>query len=194
GQKISKSLGNVIDPYELIKTYGLDPVRYFCLRAVPFGNDGDFSRERMVSIINSELANNIGNLAQRTLSMIAKNCDGKIPQSGEETAEDKKLSGDVGQALNLAVMRDLFDKCEFHKILEKIVEAANHANIYIDAQAPWDLKKTNPARMEAVLYNLCEQIRKIAIVLQPFMPGSAEKILDQLSVPKDQRDFAHLSL
>jgi methionyl-tRNA synthetase len=194
GQKISKSLGNVIDPYELISTYGLDQTRYFLLRAVPFGNDGDFSRERMVNTTNSELANNIGNLAQRTLSMIAKNCDGKIPEKGHYEVDDNKLSHDVRQALELDMIRNLMNACEFDKVLEKIVQAASYANAYIDTQAPWALKKTNISRMHTVLYNLCEQIRKIAIFLRPFMPVSADKILDQLSIPKDQRSLAHISL
>lgn len=194
GQKISKSLGNVIDPYELIKTYGLDQVRYYVMRAVPFGNDGDFSRERMIGIINAELANNIGNLVQRTLSMIAKNCDGKIPNRGTYELADKALSNDVRQALDHAVLSEIIAKCEFDKVLERIVGAANLANAYIDTQAPWALKKTNIERMQTVLYNLCEQIRKIAIFLQPFMPDSAGKILDQLAIPSDQRNFEHIGL
>ena len=193
GQKISKSLGNVIDPYELIATYGLDQMRYFLLRAIPFGNDGDFSRQRMISTINSELANNIGNLAQRTLSIIAKNCGGTVPEHGESDPADKKLSDDVQQSLALETLRDLMNKCEFDKVLERIVQAANFANLYIDTQAPWSLKKTNIPRMNAVLYTLCEQIRKIAISLLPFMPDSANKLLDQLAVPASERDFTALS-
>src|SRR5262249_46975533 len=132
GQKISKSLGNVIDPYELMKTYGLDQTRYFLLRAVPFGNDGDFSRSRMVNVINSELANNIGNLAQRTLSMIAKNCEGKVPQKGDKEAADEALYNEVNQALDLKTVRNLIDHCEFDKLLERIVHAGSIANAYID--------------------------------------------------------------
>lgn len=193
GQKISKSLGNVIDPYELINTYGLDQTRYFLLRAIPFGNDGDFSRSRMISTINAELANNIGNLAQRTLSIIAKNCNGAVPEKGQLNNDDRQLSADVRQALDLNNLRALMDKCEFDKIIEKIVQAANFANAYIDVQAPWALKKTDIARMNMVLYTLCEQIRKIAIVLQPFMPDSAAKLLDQLAVPAGQRHLANIA-
>lgn len=193
GQKISKSVGNVIDPYELINSFGLDQTRYFLMRAVPFGSDGDFSRSRMTSIINSELANNIGNLVQRTLSMVAKNCDGKVPASGAIEPADKDLTEGVNQALNLVFITELMDKCEFNKVLERIVEAANLANAYIDTQAPWGLKKTNINRMNAVLYNLCEQIRKIAILLQAFMPASAEKMLEQLVVTADKRSFANIA-
>jgi len=193
GQKISKSLGNVIDPYELMKTYGLDQMRYFLMRAVPFGNDGDFSRDRLVGIINSELANNIGNLVQRTLSFIAKNCDGKLPEASDYQAADRELSQAVRMALDIPAIAGLMEHCEFHKVLERIIEAANHANVYIDLQAPWTLKKTDVKRMGTVLYNLCEQIRKIAILLQPFMPFAAEKMLDQLAVAKDSRSLGSIS-
>jgi methionyl-tRNA synthetase len=194
GQKISKSLGNVIDPYELMKTYGLDQMRYFLLRAVPFGNDGDFSRARMTSVINAELANNIGNLVQRTLSMIGKNCDGKMPQPRDYDPDDQTLSTAIREILDLDTIRDLMDRCEFNKVLERIVEASNAANAYIDEQKPWALKKTDPDRMQTVLFNLVEQIRKIAILLQPFTPTSAKKILDQLAIPADKRDLEDLAL
>ena len=194
GQKISKSLGNVIDPYELIKTYGLDQMRYFMLRAVPFGNDGDFSRARMASIINAELANNIGNLAQRTLSLIAKNCDGRLPTPKDYDAPDNDLAASVRAELDLDTIRGLMDTCEFHKVLERIVTASNAANAYIDEQAPWALKKTDPERMRTVLFNLFEQIGKIAILLQPFVPDAAKKMLDQLAMPEDKRTFADFAV
>ncbi len=193
GQKISKSTGNVINPYKLMQNYDLAPMRYFLMRAVPFGSDGDFSRSRMVSIINAELANNIGNLAQRTLSMIAKNCDGKIPECGEYGLADNTLSYAVRQALDLATITELMDRSEFNKVLERIVEAANLANAYIDTQAPWALKKTDVPKMHTVLYNLCEQIREIAIFLWPFMPASADKMLDQLAVPKANRTLVDIN-
>jgi methionyl-tRNA synthetase len=194
GQKISKSLGNVIDPYDLIKTYGLDQMRYFVMRAVPFGNDGDFSRARLASIINAELANNIGNLAQRTLSLINKNCDGKLPQPKDYDAPENTLSEDVRDVLDLDSIRGHMDKCEFHKVLERIVTAANAANVYIDEQAPWALKKTDPDRMRTVLFTLFEQIRKIAILLQPFVPAAAEKLLDQMAIPRDKRSIEDVAL
>jgi methionyl-tRNA synthetase len=189
GQKISKSLGNVIDPYELIKTYGLDQTRYFLLREVPFGNDGDFSREAFVRRINSDLANGVGNLAQRTLSQIAKNCGGVVPKCGSLSDADKKLLGAARDVLVL--MRQEFEVQAFHKALDVIWAVIGEADRYVDEQAPWALKKTDFARMETVLYVLAETLRHIGILLQPFMPMSASKLLDQLAVPVDKRSFAH---
>jgi methionyl-tRNA synthetase len=191
GQKISKSLGNVIDPYELMKTYGLDQTRYFVLREVPFGNDGDFSRAAMVRRINSELANGIGNLAQRSLSMINKNCGAKVPARGTLAGADFKL---LESARNLLPqVRQELDVQAFHKALDHIWTVIGDADRYVDEQAPWGLKKTNPARMETVLYTLAETLRYLAILLQPFMPDAMGKLLDQLAVPADQHTFAQLT-
>jgi len=191
GQKISKSLGNVIDPYELIKTYGLDQTRYFLLREVPFGNDGDFSRAALIRRINGELANDFGNLAQRSLSMIAKNCGGKVPVHGAFTDADKALLGKA-QAL-LGQLRAEFAVQAFHKALDHAWGVIGDANRYVDEQAPWALKKTNPARMETVLYVVAETLRYLGIVLQPYMPDMMGKLLDQLGVPADARSFAALT-
>ena len=190
GQKISKSLGNVIDPYELIRTYGLDQTRYFLLREMPFGNDGDFSRESMIRRINSDLANGIGNLAQRTLSMIAKNAGAKVPVCGALTESDEALLG-AAQALLDTVRKEL-DIQAFHKALDGIWSVIAQADRYIDEQAPWALKKTDLARMETVLYVLAEVLRHLALLLQPFMPDQAGALLDQLAVPAHERSFIHL--
>lgn len=191
GQKMSKSLGNVIAPADLIARYGMDASRYFMLREVPFGNDGDFSHAQALLRINNDLANGLGNLAQRTLSMIAKNCGEKVPAYGDFTAEDKELLS-MAQVKMLAAIRLELDRQRFHKSLEEIWSVVNAANAYIDTQAPWGLKKTDVARMETVLYVLAETIRCLGLIVQPFMPDSAAKILDQLSVPADQRDFTAL--
>lgn len=188
GQKISKSIGNVIDPLALIEEFGLDSTRYFLMREVPFGSDGNFSRNSMVTRINAELANNVGNLVQRTLSMINKNCDGNIPDQSKITSEDKALWQFSREQLD-AIRKDMADQ-QFHLSLEKVVAIASKANEYIDIQAPWVLKKENPERMQAVLYTLAETIRYIGILLQPFMPSSASKILDQLAVADDARTLA----
>ncbi|MDH3662899.1 MAG: methionine--tRNA ligase, partial [Alphaproteobacteria bacterium] len=187
GEKMSKSLGNALDPYELIETYGLDQLRYFLLREVPFGNDGDFSRTAMINRINADLANDYGNLCQRVLSMIGKNCGGEAPQPGlgSETAEDQALNG-ATEAL-LGVVRGHMEKQALHKALEAIFDVVGQANRYVDAQAPWALRKTDPERMEAVLYNLAETIRRLALLTQAFMPTASEKILDQLVVPAERR-------
>ncbi len=185
GQKISKSLGNVISPYDLVEEFGLDQVRYFMLREVPFGQDGNYSRQGMITRVNSELANTIGNLAQRTLSMIVKNLNGVMPERCDIQEVDAML---LNRAYGLLPqLRQHLDEQEFHVALEAIVDVARHANEYIDAQAPWKLKKENPARMGDVLYNLAECIRCIALALQPFVPDAAAHLLNQLNVDEDKR-------
>ncbi len=191
GEKISKSVGNVIDPFKLVETFGLDPVRYFLLREVPFGNDGDFSRRAMITRMNGELANDYGNLAQRVLAMIAKNCAGRVPAPGERTAEDKALA-EAGEGL-LVKLRAALDTQAFHEAIEHLWVVIRAANAYVDRQAPWKLAKENPARMATVLYVLAETVRKIAILTQPLMPESSGKLLDQLAVPPDARAFGSLA-
>lgn len=179
GQKISKSIGNVIDPLELIEEFGLDQVRYFLMREVPFGNDGNYSRSSMINRINAELSNNIGNLVQRTLSMIQKNCNGCVPES-ELTDADYALLEEAHITKHQDDIEQLIGRSKLHKVIEDILEIASAANEYIDIQAPWTLKKTDPARMETVLYTLAETIRCIGIMLQPFIPEAAGKILTQV--------------
>lgn len=191
GQKISKSLGNSIDPFELIAKYGLDPVRYFLMREVPFGKDGDFSHKAIVHRINSDLANDLGNLVQRVLSMIHRNCDAAIPEPGKFTGDDTALLAAIGDVLG--TLRQEMMAQGFHKALAALWDCVGQANRYVDAQAPWELKKKDPARMGTVLYVLGETIRQLGILVQPIMPGAGAKILDQLSVPKDARAFAHLT-
>lgn len=190
GQKISKSIGNVIDPFEIVHEYGLDQMRYFLLREVPFGNDGDFSRDSVANRINSELSNEFGNLAQRVFSMIYKNCDGHVPAYDALTEEDKQLLEMVNDTLVEA--RDKVDNQAFHEMLEVIWKLIRAANQYIDYQAPWSLKKTDPERMNIVLGVLAEVIRNITILLQPVMPQSAEKMLDYLSIPENQCSFGYI--
>ncbi|MEX2451127.1 MAG: methionine--tRNA ligase [Rhodospirillales bacterium] len=190
GRKISKSFGNAIDPLELVETYGLDPVRYFLLREVPFGNDGDFSRRAIINRMNGELANDFGNLAQRVLSMIAKNCEAQVPAPGDFTAEDMTLLSACHGLLKL--VRYHVDRQAFHEALIRIWSVIREANIYVDAQAPWTLRKEDPARMQTVLYVLAETVRHLAFLAQPFVPESASKMLDQLAVPETARSFAFL--
>ncbi len=188
GQKISKSVGNVIDPVGLIEKYGLDPVRYFLLREVPFGNDGDYSHRAMVNRMNGELANDYGNLAQRVLSMVNKNCAGVVPVRGDLTPEDHELL-DAAYAL-LAKLRDSMDRQMFHEALEAIWVVVRAANGYVDRQAPWALKKTDAARMATVLWVLAETVRSLALLTQPFMPTASARLLDLVAVPATQRNFA----
>jgi methionyl-tRNA synthetase len=191
GEKISKSLGNVIDPNELVAKYGLDQVRYFLLREVPFGNDGDFSHRAMVGRMTNDLANDFGNLAQRSLSMIAKNCDGRLPDPGEPTVADRALLDLAGGLMDR--LRGAYRVQAFNKALEATWEVIGAANRYIDEQAPWALRKTDPVRMGAVLYTVAETVRRLAILSQPVMPDSMASMLDQLGVPKDARDFTALA-
>ncbi len=190
GQKISKSLGNVIDPFDLVEDFGLDPVRYFLMREVPFGNDGDFSRAAFIHRNNGDLANDFGNLCQRSLSMIAKNCLGKVPAPGKLEAKDEALLKDI--ELNLPPLRERIDAQAIHLYLEDLRRLISEANSYISEQEPWALKKTNPKRMEAVLYTTAEAIRRLAILAQPVMPDAMNKMLSLLAVPEDQRTFAHI--
>jgi methionyl-tRNA synthetase len=187
GQKISKSTGNVIIPHELVERFGLDPVRYFLMREVPFGNDGDFSERAIIMRMNSELANDFGNLVQRSLSMIYKNCQKQIPEFGDFLEEDLTLMNASSALLNH--VRLSLDKQAFHEALDMIWKVIRSANSYVDHQAPWALKKSNPPRMGTVLYVLAETIRKITLLLQPFMPDSMDKILTQLSIPNHLRNF-----
>ena len=187
GQKISKSVGNVIDPIELVETYGLDAGRFFLLREVPFGNDGDFSRTAMVGRMNSELANDLGNLAQRVLSMVNKNCEGAVPAHGAFSDDDNEM---LAAAHNLIHQtREHMDVQAFNLALEDIWVVIRACNGYVDRQAPWKLKKEDPARMGTVLYVLAECIRHIALLLQPFMPDAMARMLDLLAISPEHRSF-----
>ncbi|MBL24345.1 MAG: methionine--tRNA ligase [Rhodospirillaceae bacterium] len=189
GQKISKSLGNVIDPFELVEKYGLDPVRFFMLREVPFGNDGDFSHQAMVGRLNGDLANDLGNLCQRVLSMIAKNCDKQVPEHGAFEEADNALL-EKATAM-LPAVRDRLDRQSFHNALTDIWQVVGEANRYVDAMAPWALRKEDPDRMATVLYVLAETIRRLGLIVQPFMPDAAAAILDLLAIEADKREFRH---
>ncbi|MCM2474719.1 methionine--tRNA ligase [Rhizobium sp. CG5] len=190
GEKMSKSLGNVVDPVNLVDHFGLDPVRYFFMREVSFGQDGSYSEEAIATRINADLANGIGNLASRSLSMIVKNCDGQLPAPGPLSDEDKAmLSAADGM---LAICREEMSKQMIHRAVAAIIGTVSEADRYFAGQAPWALKKTDPARMETVLYVTAEVVRQIAILLQPIMPDSAAKLLDLVAVPADKRSFASL--
>jgi methionyl-tRNA synthetase len=185
GQKMSKSLGNVIDPFELVDEFGADASRYFFLREVSFGQDGDYSREKLTNRVNADLANNLGNLAQRSLSMINKNCDGKVPQPGALTEADQAIIAEVGEAIDAA--QRAMDEQLVHEATGAIVAALSSANNYFAGQEPWALKKTDPDRMATVLYVTADTVRRLTIPMLAFVPASASRLLDQLAVPVDQR-------
>ena len=187
---MSKSTGNVVSPFELIAKYGLDQTRYFLLREISFGSDGDFSHAAMVRRINSDLANDYGNLAQRVLSMIAKNCGGVVPTPGSLTEADQVLLDSARTLLDRT--RSCMAEIASHKALELIWEVCGAANRYVDAQAPWTLRKTDPARMATVLWVLAETVRRLAILTQPYMPEASGKLLDLLAISPVERSFTSL--
>ena len=193
GNKISKSLGNVIDPFELVEKYGVDQIRYFLMREVPFGNDGDFSNSQLINRINSDLANGYGNLFQRVTSMIIKNCNAVIPiRPNDFQDEDLKLINSIRNSLQN--YRSLMDEQKFDQFLKNIWLVISDANKYVDNQAPWSLKKNDFQRMEVVLYTLIETIRQISIMLQPFIPNTSKSILDHIQIPLVQRDIKSIEL
>jgi methionyl-tRNA synthetase len=191
GEKMSKSLGNTIDPDELVATFGLDAVRFFLLREIAFGSDGSFSRKALISRLNVELANDLGNLSQRLLSLIARNCDGALPAPGTRTEDDAALL-DAAAALP-ELLRARMDRQAFGEALEEVWKVVRASNGYIDRQAPWALRKTDTARMAAVLRVLADTLRIIATVLLPFMPDSMGRMLDQLAIGLEARTLAGLA-
>ncbi len=191
GEKMSKSLGNVIAPKELVEEFGIDQTRYFLMREVPFGQDGNFSKLSMQNRINSELANNIGNLAQRTLAFINKNNDAMLPIVDVNKLYNETLLS--GLSLRLEAYLEYMKSQKFSHALEVVIDIANSANAFIDTQAPWVLRKTDIKRMEEVLYMLCETIRYIAILLSPFMPSAMKLLLDQLNISESMRILSTLN-
>jgi methionyl-tRNA synthetase len=188
GQKISKSLGNAIDPIQLVETFGLDPVRYFLVREIPFGQDGDFSRAQMIQRINGDLANDLGNLCQRVLSFIQKNAGGVVPVPENYTPEDQEILASSQDLLTLSKDHVLKHQA-FHRYLEDIWAIVGQANRYIDHMAPWTLKREDPQRMATVLYVLGEVIRKVALLIHPVMPQAGDKILIQLGLDPNPLSF-----
>lgn len=191
GEKMSKSLGNVIDPMDLAENFGVDQLRYFLVRNVHFGNDGTYSHEAIATSCNADLANSFGNLAQRVLSMLFKNCDGQLLAGFDETAEDKKLLEFVTQQCAAELPRHFDDLALSHGV-ESWIKAVFACNQYVDEQAPWGLKKTDPERMAAVLCTLFKAIRILAIAISPVIPAASEKLLDHMGVPADARNFADI--
>ena len=182
----------MINPYDLVETYGLDQVRYFVLREVPFGQDGDFSKAALIRRINVDLANDLGNLCQRVLSMVAKNADGRIPPKGTLTERDQYLLSLSAETLD--EVRDHMSRFEFHRALEAIWRICGESNKYVDEQAPWALRKTDMDRMNTVLHVLIQVIRDLGLYILPFMPESAAKILDLVAVPTEERTFSTLGI
>ncbi|WCT75003.1 methionine--tRNA ligase [Sphingomonas naphthae] len=186
GEKMSKSVGNVVDPIEMARTYGVDQLRYFLLREVSFGQDGSYSHDAIVTRSNADLANGLGNLAQRCLSIIAKNCGGVVPQP--------RAGSDMPAVL--ATAKAKLDEAMIalapHRALEAIWEAVGEANRYFADAAPWAVRKTDPIAADAILYETAETIRQLAILVRWAIPASADKLLDLVGQGADARDFASL--
>ncbi|MCH2290741.1 MAG: methionine--tRNA ligase, partial [SAR324 cluster bacterium] len=182
GQKMSKSLHNVVEPNQLADQFGVDVIRYFLLREVPFGLDGDFSHKALIGRLNSDLANNLGNLLNRTVNMMKKYFDGTIPTPASKKNEDIELEHKAKEVIE--EVRTLFDELSFNKILQKIWELVDTTNQYIDKTGPWNLVKTDEGkeRLKTVMYNAAESIRVLGILLFPFMPKSCESLMLQLGL------------
>ncbi|MBT4989650.1 MAG: methionine--tRNA ligase [Rickettsiales bacterium] len=191
GEKISKSIGNVIDPFQISNEFGLDQMRYFLLSHVIFGNDGDFCKEELIRKTNSDLSNNIGNLAQRILTMVAKNCNGLVPNNKNLNDEDQELINKGYDLIN--ILRQHIQNMNFSAYLAEVIKFSNLANEYVDKNAPWQLRKTDIKRMELVLYTILEVIRIIAIYLLSFIPDSANKLLDLVAVTEGERELSRVN-
>ena len=180
GGKMSKSKGNVVDPYVLAEKFGVDALRFFLLRTFPFGSDGNFSNELLIQTINMDLANDLGNLVSRTTAMVEKYFGGTLPTERENSDADCDLK------TMTSTLRDRYETemehFQFQNALEQVFKTIQRANKYIDENAPWTLAKDqgNRARLAAVMYNLLETVRICAVLLTPFIPDSAEKIFDQI--------------
>jgi methionyl-tRNA synthetase len=190
GEKMSKSVGNVIDPFTMTDTYGVDQFRFFFLREVPFGQDGNYSHEAIVNRINADLANDLGNLAQRSLTMIGKQLGGVLPTPGAWSDNDKTILAAADAMIGTA--REHMKTQQLHQVLNAVWAVVADANRYFAGEAPWALAKTDPAKQGTVLYVTAEVIRQVAILCQPFMPASAGKLLDLLGVPANERGFEML--
>jgi methionyl-tRNA synthetase len=190
GEKMSKSVGNVIDPFALADAYGVDPLRYFLLREVPFGQDGNYSHEAIVNRINADLANDLGNLAQRSLTMVARAFGGVLPKPEAFSANDQAIL-DAADAM-VGKARDAMATQQLHQVLNAVWAVVAEANRYFAGEAPWAVAKTDPARQGTILYVTAEVLRQIAILALPFMPDAAGRLLDLLAVPASERVFSFL--
>ena len=190
GEKMSKSVGNVIDPFVLADTYGVDQFRYFFMREVPFGQDGNYSHEAIINRTNADLANDLGNLAQRSLSMIGKQLGGVLPKPGAFSENDKAILAAADDMIGAA--REHMKTQQLHQVLNTVWAVVAEANRYFAGEAPWALAKTDPGKQGTVLYVTAEVLRQVGILCQPFIPASAGKLLDMLGIPASERQFNRL--
>ena len=188
---MSKSVGNILDPLEIIETYGIDQLRYYLIKEVSLGNDGNISLENLKNCINNDLANNYGNLCQRVFTFIKKNCSNKIPSKKDLKNHDKALTYKLKKDVN--ILSNLIDKQDLNTYIKKVIEYSFDSNKYFNDTEPWSLKKTNIDKMNTVLYSIVEQIKNISILLLPIIPISANKILDVINVRKDLRMISEIN-
>ena len=191
GEKMSKSVGNVVDPFTMADAYGVDQLRFFFLREIPFGQDGNYSHEAIVNRINADLANDLGNLAQRSLSMVGKAFGGVLPEPGEFTPEDKTILASADAMIDIA--REHMKTQQLHQVLNAVWAVVADANRYFASEAPWAKAKTDPKRQGTILYVTAEVLRRVAICSLPFMPTSAARLLELLALRADEQDFSALA-
>jgi len=194
GEKMSKSVGNVVDPIDLAKLYGVDALRYFLLREVPFGQDGSYSHEAIVARMNADLANDLGNLAQRSLSMIGKNCAAAVPEASPADFAEAELALLARAGALAQDAREAMRGFQLHAYLAFVFDLVGEANRAFAHAEPWKLAKSDPARMRAVLYTTAETLRIVAVLLQPAMPSAMARLLDSLGVPAEKRAFAQVDM